>query len=77
MLNPYANIFLNLGGIFGYRYFFLMDDENQTVEITEDKEIDFNLVRKRLECGESVFITPINKPQSDSQARRWDDRGTG
>lgn len=36
--------------------FFLADDENQSVEVVETQEIDFEEVVQRLKRGESVFI---------------------
>ena len=41
--------------------FFLKDDENQKVEVEEVEEIDFETVKRRLEQGESVFITRKRK----------------
>ena len=41
--------------------FFLKDDEDQSVEVKEAEEIDFLIVKKRLEQGESVFITRKRK----------------
>lgn len=40
-----------------FQLFFLKDDEDQSVEVEEVEEIDFRKVKKRLEQGESVFIT--------------------
>jgi len=40
-----------------FQLFFLRDDEGQSVEVKEVEEIDFDEVEKRLERGESVFIT--------------------
>ncbi len=44
-----------------FQLFFLRDDENQSVEVEEVEEIDFNRVKKHLEKGESVFITRKRK----------------
>ncbi len=44
-----------------FQLFFLRDDENQSVEVEEVEEIDFNRVKKHLEQGESVFITRKSK----------------
>ena len=40
-----------------FQLFFLRNDENQSVEVEEVKEIDFRKVKEHLEQGESVFIT--------------------
>jgi len=40
-----------------FQIFFLLDDEDQSVEVVEVKEIDFQEVVSRLKYGESVFIT--------------------
>ncbi len=37
--------------------FFLKNDKTQNVEVTEVNEVDFEEVKRRLERGESVFIT--------------------
>jgi hypothetical protein len=37
--------------------FFLKNDEDQSVDIKEVEAVDFTEVKKRLEEGESVFIT--------------------
>ena len=37
-----------------FQLFFLRDDEEQSVEV---EEVDFRIVKRRLEKGESVFIT--------------------
>jgi len=44
-----------------FQVFFLKDDEYQSVEVKEVEEIDFEEVKKRLEQGESVFITRKRK----------------
>ena len=44
-----------------FQLFFLKDDEDQRVEVEEVEEIDFRGVKKRLEQGESVFITRKRK----------------
>jgi len=41
-----------------FQLLFLKDDEGQSVEVEEVEEIDFETVIKRVEQGESVFITP-------------------
>jgi len=35
----------------------LVDDEDRTVYVEEEEEVDFEKVRERLEGGEEVFIT--------------------
>jgi len=40
-----------------FQLFFLVDDENQSVEVVETPEIGFEEVGQRLKHGESVFIT--------------------
>ena len=49
-----------------FQLFFLKDDENQSVEVEEVKEINFEEVRKRLERGESVFITRKGRQRSNT-----------
>ncbi|NIR87711.1 hypothetical protein GWO13_09200 [Candidatus Bathyarchaeota archaeon] len=44
-----------------FQLFFLKDDEDQSVEVKEVEKIDFREVKKRLEQGESVFITRKRK----------------
>jgi len=44
-----------------FQLFFLKDDEDRSVEVEEVEEINFEEVRKRLEQGESVFITHKGK----------------
>ena len=46
-----------------FQLFFLRDDENQSVEVEEVDDIDFKIVKKRLEEGESVFITRKSKQE--------------
>jgi hypothetical protein len=40
-----------------FQMFFLKNDEKQSVESIEVDEIDFEEVKKRLEKGESVFLS--------------------
>jgi len=40
-----------------FRLLFLRDDEEQSVEVEEVGEINFEEVKERLQRGESVFIT--------------------
>ena len=44
-----------------FQLFFLRNNENQSVKVEEVEEIDFEEVKKRLEQGESVFITHKRK----------------
>ena len=44
-----------------FQLFFLINNENQDIEIFEVREIDFTEVKERLEKGESVFITRKRK----------------
>ncbi len=44
-----------------FQLFFLKDDEDQSVEVEEVEEIDFEEIERRLEHGESVFITRRRK----------------
>lgn len=44
-----------------FQLFFLLNNENQDIEVVEVEEIDFTEVKKRLEKGESVFITRKRK----------------
>ena len=44
-----------------FQMFFLINNENQDIEVVEVKEIDFTEVEKRLEKGESIFITSKRK----------------
>ena len=40
-----------------FQLFFLKHDKDQSVEVEELEEIDFEEIERRLEQGESVFIT--------------------
>jgi len=46
-----------------FQLFFLLNNENQDIEVVEIEEIDFTEVKKRLEKGESVFITRKRKQE--------------
>jgi hypothetical protein len=48
-----------------FQLFFLLNNENQDIEVVEVEEIDFTEVEKRLEKGESVFITRKRKQKSE------------
>lgn len=61
-----------------FQLFFLKDDEEQNVEVEEVEEIDFENVKKRVEHGESVFITRRSKEklkrslfEEESAAELW------
>jgi hypothetical protein len=47
-----------------FQLFFLLNNENQDIEVVEVEEIDFTEVKKRFEKGESVFITRKRKQKS-------------
>jgi len=47
-----------------FQVFFLKNDEDQGVEVIECEEIDFEEVKRRLERGESVFITRKQEPKA-------------
>ena len=40
-----------------FQLFFLAHDQNQSIEVVEVEEVDFEEVSQRLKQGESVFIT--------------------
>ena len=48
-----------------FQMFFLKNDKNQSVKVTEVDEIDFEEAKSRLEKGESVFITRKREQKSD------------
>ena len=48
-----------------FQLFFLLNNENQDIEVVEVEEIDFTEVKKRLEKGESVFITRKRKQKAE------------
>ena len=56
-INPIKSNEQNLA----FQLFFLLNNENQDIEVVEVKEIDFTEVKNRLEKGESVFITRKRK----------------
>jgi len=49
-----------------FQLFFLRNNEDQSVEVEEVKEIDFRKVKEHLEQGESVFITCKRKQKLNS-----------
>ena len=48
-----------------FHMFFLKDDKNQSVEVVEVDQIDFEEVKSRLERGESVYITRKREKKTD------------
>ena len=48
-----------------FQMFFLKNDKNQSVEVAEVDEIDFEEVKSRLEKGEFVDITRKREQKSD------------
>jgi hypothetical protein len=44
-----------------FQLFFLINNEKQDIEVVEVRKINFTKVKKRLEKGESVFITRKRK----------------
>ncbi len=60
-----------------FHLFFLKNDEGQSVEVKDVEEVDFAEVEKRLEEGESVFITRKRQQHLDlRQVAREDAHGT-
>jgi len=49
-----------------FQMFFLINNENQDIEVVEVRKIDFTEVKRRLEKGESVFITRKRKKKLES-----------
>ena len=47
-----------------FQVFFLKNDEDQGVEVVEVEEVDLEEVKRRLEHGESVFITRKQEPKT-------------
>jgi len=48
-----------------FQLFFLINNKNQDIEVVEVEEIDFTEVQRRLEKGESIFITRKRKQKSE------------
>lgn len=48
-----------------FQLFFLENDPNQSVEVVEVDEIDLEEIKKHLEKGESVFISPKREQKQD------------
>jgi copper(I)-binding protein len=46
-----------------FQLFFLINNKNQDIEVVEISEIDFTEVKRRLEKGDSVFITRKRKQE--------------
>lgn len=60
-----------------FHQFFLKNDEDQSVEVIEVEDVDFTVVKKRLEEGESVFIARKRQQHLDlRQVEREDALGT-
>lgn len=57
-----------------FHLFFLKDDEDLSVEFLEVEEVDFTEVRKRLEFGESVFISCKSQKRLDVMEIRREER---
>ncbi len=55
-----------------FQLFFLRNDENETVIVEEVEKIDFEMVKERLEQGESVFITPKRKENVGMSLVEWE-----
>jgi len=53
-----------------FQLFFLKENEDRSVEVEEVEEIDFEEVKKRLEQGESVFITRKRKQKLITHKRK-------
>ncbi len=49
-----------------FQLFFLKDRDERAIEIIELERIDFNYIKRRLDNGESVFITRSNKQEAPS-----------
>ncbi len=56
-----------------FRLFFLKNDEDLTVEVLEVEEINFTEIQKRLEAGESVFISCKNPQDLDPRQETRED----
>lgn len=56
-----------------FQLFFLRNNENQSVEVEEVKEIDFRKVKEHLEKGESVFITLKRKEKVETRLVKGED----
>jgi len=48
-----------------FQLFFLINNKNQDIEVVEVSEINFTEVKRRLEKGESVFITRKREQKLD------------
>ena len=55
-----------------FQLFFLRNNEDQSVEVEEVKEIDFRKVKEHLEQGESVFITLKRKKKVEKSLVEWE-----
>jgi MinD-like ATPase involved in chromosome partitioning or flagellar assembly len=50
-----------------FHLFFLENNPDQSVKVVEVDEIDFEEVKKHLEKGESVFISPKREQKQDAK----------
>jgi len=48
-----------------FQLFFLLNNENEDIEVVEVRKIDFSEVKRRLEKGESVFIARNRRKKSE------------
>ncbi|UCC58450.1 MAG: hypothetical protein JSW14_00540 [Candidatus Bathyarchaeum sp.] len=53
-----------------FQVFFLVHDQNQSVEVVETDQIDFGEIIQRLQRGESVFIKYKNPETLESSLKR-------
>jgi hypothetical protein len=49
-----------------FQVLFLKDDKNDSVEVEETNEVDFQKVKDHLRNGEAVFITRRHSPRSSN-----------
>ncbi|HDQ05906.1 MAG TPA: hypothetical protein ENN36_04175 [Candidatus Bathyarchaeota archaeon] len=61
-----------------FQIFFLSQDQNQSVEVVETEEIDFEEIVERLKMGESVFIKNKNQKilEAHSKIKKEEDEET-
>ena len=52
-----------------FQVFFLVHDQNQSVEVVETDEIDFGEIIQRLKMGESIFIKYKNPETLDPRPK--------
>lgn len=56
-----------------FQLFFLKDDEDQSVQVVEVKEIDFAEVIQHLNQGKSIFITRKHTRERNQKSRLSED----